>query len=77
MRTDVLHAYEDCNCLGQRQIVPLNYVFDYAFAWSPDGTRIAVKASDGVEEISAEDGDVLVLHPSGEIQGPMAWLRNP
>jgi Tol biopolymer transport system component len=36
-----------------------NRHFDWAgnVAWSPDGTRIAVRTKDGVVEISAEDGD--------------------
>lgn len=32
-------------------------------AWSPDGTRIAVRTSRHVMEVSAEDGRVLARHP--------------
>ena len=39
--------------------------FDWAgnVAWSPDGTRIAVRTEDSIVEISAEDGSVLAEHP--------------
>ena len=39
--------------------------FDWAgnVAWSPDGTRIAVRTGGSVVEISAEDGSVLAQHP--------------
>jgi hypothetical protein len=39
--------------------------FDWAgnVAWSPDGTRIAVRTSHHITEISARDGSVVARHP--------------
>lgn len=53
-----------------------NRHFDWAgnIAWSPDGTRIAVRVKDGVVEISAEDGRVLARHPqSRRTSGWLIW----
>jgi dipeptidyl aminopeptidase/acylaminoacyl peptidase len=55
-----------------------NRGFDNAgnLAWSPDGTRIAVRVRDGVVEISAEDGRVLARHPqSRRTSGWLIWPR--
>ena len=55
-----------------------NRHFDWAgnFAWSPDGTRIAVRTSDGIVEISAQDGSVLARHPQNRrTSGWLIWLR--
>lgn len=41
------------------------------FAWSPDGTRVAVGAFDRLLELSADDGTVLARHRA--IRGPLAW----
>jgi Tol biopolymer transport system component len=51
-----------------------NRHFDWAgnVAWSPDGTRIAVRTKDGVVEISAEDGRLLARHPQN--RGNSGWL---
>jgi WD40 repeat protein len=52
--------------------------FDWAgnFAWSPDGTRIAVRTSGSIAEISAEDGSVLARHPQNRrTSGWLIWLR--
>lgn len=54
-----------------------NRGFDEAgnLAWSPDGTRIAVRTATGVAEISAEDGRVLARHPySRRTSGWLIWL---
>lgn len=50
--------------------------FDWAgnLAWSPDGTRIAVRDVPGIDEISAEDGTVLARHP--HIEGWLIWPRS-
>ena len=47
--------------------------FDWAgnLAWSPDGTRIAVRTEDAVTEISAPDGQVITHHP--ENRGWLIW----
>ena len=47
--------------------------FDWAgnVAWSPDGTRIAVRTESAIVEISAEDGRVLARHP--HIGGWVVW----
>jgi hypothetical protein len=55
-----------------------NRHFDWAgnIAWSPDGTRVAVRVRDGVVEISAEDGRVLARHASNRgNSGWLIWLR--
>jgi Tol biopolymer transport system component len=55
-----------------------NRGFDNAgnLAWSPDGTRIAVRTSGGVVEVSAEDGRVLARHPQNRgNSGWLIWLR--
>jgi hypothetical protein len=55
-----------------------NRGFDNAgnVAWSPDGTRIAVRTSGGVVEISTEDGRVLARHPHNRgTSGWLIWLR--
>ena len=45
-------------------------------AWSPDGTRIAVRAWEDVVRISAEDRSVLVRHPQRRgTSGWLIWLR--
>ena len=45
-------------------------------AWSPDGTRIAVRAREDVVQISAEDRSVLVRHPQRRgTSGWLIWLR--
>ncbi|MEO6715029.1 MAG: hypothetical protein ABIM89_16600 [Mycobacteriales bacterium] len=46
----------------------------FAFAWSPDGNRVAVTSNGGIAEISATDGAVLAEHPGKKIHGPIAWL---
>lgn len=41
-------------------------------AWSPDGTRIAVRTRNHITEISANDGSVIAQHP--HIGGWLIWL---
>ena len=51
--------------------------FDWAgnIAWSPDGTRIAVRTGEGVVEISAQDGDELARHPqTRKLGGWLIWV---
>ena len=53
--------------------------FDWAgnFAWSPDGTRIAVRTREDIVEISTEDGDVLAQHPQRRrTSGWLIWLES-
>ena len=55
-----------------------NRGFDNAgnLAWSPDGTRIAVRTKRGIVEISAEDGRLLARHPQNRgNSGWLIWLR--
>jgi hypothetical protein len=49
--------------------------FDWAgnVAWSPDGTRIAVRTAGSIVEISAEDGSVLARHQHRN--GWLIWPR--
>jgi hypothetical protein len=51
-----------------------NRGFDWAgnVAWSPDGTRIAVRTRNHITEISAKDGSVIAQHP--HIGGWLIWL---
>ena len=80
-RPRTLHVYDDINCHGD--LFPLHYPAHYNFAWSPDGTRLAVTLADGFDEISATDGKVLARHqmypaPGMDfVTGPLAWLRAP
>jgi hypothetical protein len=54
--------------------VPSNYIRNWAFAWSPDGTRIAVTNEGGIAEISATNGTVLAEHEGVNDYGPLVWL---
>jgi hypothetical protein len=54
--------------------VAANFIREWAFAWSPDGKRIAVTSEGGIAEISATDGTVLAEHPGVDDYGPLAWL---
>lgn len=65
-----LHTFDH----SQSGVVPSNFVRVWAFAWSPDGRRIAVTTENGVAEISATDGALLATHRSYGLQGPLAWL---
>lgn len=67
---ETLHVYGD---LDSREVGE-DYE-QFAFAWSPDGTRIAVTTNNGIAELSAEDGHRLARHPGDEVLGPLAWLR--
>ena len=44
----------------------------HGFAWSPDGTRIAVTSGAGIAELSS-DGK-RITPPRGSGTGPLAWL---
>jgi WD40-like Beta Propeller Repeat len=63
---ETLHEFDDCGTCN-----PVKY----GFAWSPDGTRIAVTSGAGIAQLSS-DGTVLV--PAvGRERGPLAWLVKP
>jgi hypothetical protein len=47
---------------------------DFPFAWSPDGTRVAIIGGGEITEISAENGEVLARQEALNAEGPMAWL---
>ena len=78
---ETLHVYDDIDCHGD--MFPVHYPAHYNFAWSPDGTRLAVTWSGGFIEISAADGKVLARHPTYPapgtdfVTGPLAWLQAP
>lgn len=71
---ETLNVYDDYDPEGNACIVSENYHIDFPFAWSPDGTRIAVTRGGGITEISAENGEVLARHPGEGPEGPLAWL---
>ena len=77
VRADVLHVYDDVVAAGTQLVYEEDYT-RFTFAWSPDGTRIAVTGSGSVIEISADDGRVLARHPgsggNGVAGDAMAWL---
>jgi len=66
-----LHTFDFRN---PNSTVPGNFIREWAFAWSPDGKRIAVTSEGGIAEISATDGTVLAEHPGVDDYGPLAWL---
>jgi len=74
VRAETLNVYDDYNPEGNVCILPQDYHLDFPFAWSPDGTRLAVTGGGGIIEISAESGDVLARHPGEGPEGPLAWL---
>jgi hypothetical protein len=75
VRAERLWVYDD-SAGANESILSIHYLLAFPFAWSPDGTRIAVLSGGGIAEISAEDGEVLDRHdPGEEIEGPLAWLR--
>jgi WD40-like Beta Propeller Repeat len=78
VRTETLYDY-DRTRPADSTLVQSDKGTTFAFAWSPDGTRIAVAGESGVEEISAEDGQVLARHPGLGVDGhgggtDLAWL---
>jgi hypothetical protein len=77
VRADVLHVYDDVVATGTQLVYEEDYT-RFTFAWSPDGTRIAVTGSDSVVEISADDGRILARHPgsggNGVAGDAIAWL---
>ena len=77
VRTDVLHVYDDVVTAGTQLVYDEEYT-RFTFAWSPDGTRIAVTGSGSVVEISADDGRTLARHPgsggNGVAGDAIAWL---
>ena len=73
-RVEVEIVYEDDGSRGGC-ILPHHLRLDYPFAWSPDGTRIAIATGNEIHEISSSTGDVLSERLLvGGLEGPMAWL---
>lgn len=66
-----LHTFDFRNT---HSTVAGNYIRVWAFAWSPDGKRIAVTHEGGIAEISVTDGTVLTEHPGVDDYGPLVWL---
>jgi hypothetical protein len=75
LRAETLKVYDDWDPGVKLTEVADDYHLAFPFAWSPDGTRIAVTSEGGIAEISAEDGEVLARHPGEGVWGPLAWLR--
>ncbi len=78
VRTDTLHDYRRARP-ADSLLVQSDKGETFAFAWSPDGTRVAVAGEDGLEEISAVDGQVLARHPGVGVDDEghshdLAWL---
>ena len=69
---ETLHVYDD-GALNSC-ILAKHYSLSFPFAWSPDGTRIAVTQGGGIAEISTEDGEVLERDFGEAAEGPLAWL---
>jgi WD40 repeat protein len=75
VRAETLKVYDDWDPGVKVIVVADDYHVAFPFAWSPDGTRIAVTSAGGIAEISSEDGEVLARHPGEGVDGPLAWLR--
>jgi hypothetical protein len=73
VRAQTLHLYDNFG-VENVCVVSDDYHISFPFAWSPDGTRIAVTRAGGIVEISAENGEVLARHPGDGPEGPLAWL---
>ena len=74
VRGDTLRVLEcDDNC--QHGTVPSNFYVAFSFAWSPDGTRVAVNDPGVIIEVAVDDGEVLAVRAGLEAHGPLAWLR--
>ena len=77
LRSDVLHVFDDAQH-SLSHLDQYDYGDEFPFAWSPDGTRIAVGSGGGVAEISSEDGSILARHqgpdPDGHVHD-LAWMR--
>jgi hypothetical protein len=73
-RAEVLHVFDDIVAAGGQLVYEEDYD-RFAFAWSPDGTRIALAGQGGLLEISAEDGGVLARHP-GSSDVDLAWIAD-
>lgn len=61
----VLHLPADGAAADAQTLYRSDRIFDWwgNVAWSPDGTRIAVRTSDHITELSAADGSVIARHP--------------
>jgi hypothetical protein len=75
VRAETLKVYDDWDPGVELIEVADDYHLAFPFAWSPDGTRIAVTSEGGIAEISAEDGEVMARHPGEGVWGPLAWLQ--
>jgi hypothetical protein len=73
VRAETVMVYDNASYVNT-SILSTNYPLAFPFAWSPDGTRIAVLSGDGIAEISAENGEVLARHHPEAIEGPLAWF---
>jgi dipeptidyl aminopeptidase/acylaminoacyl peptidase len=73
VRAETLIVYDDD---GNRDgcILAHHLRLDFPFAWSPDGTRIAVLGRDDITEVSVGNGEILARHEAGGAEGPLAWL---
>ncbi len=65
-RSDTIYTFNDCGTCNPSR---------YGFAWSPDGTRIAVTNGADIAQLSA-DGTT-TFESLGNGSGPLAWLDEP
>ena len=78
VRADTLYDYASMRP-ADSYLMQMWYDETFPFAWSPDGTRIAVADRSGVVEISADDGQVVARHPGVGVDDEghshdLAWL---
>jgi WD40 repeat protein len=76
VRVDTLHVYDDNKDWPKNHgsLATNDDDLHFNFAWSPDGSRIAVNNRGGIAEISAENGTILVRHSGKDLHAPLAWL---
>ena len=65
-QAQTLYEFDDCGTCNPTR---------WGFAWSPDGTRIAVTNGDRIAQLSS-DGTTTYA-PLGNGAGPLAWLARP
>ncbi len=65
-QAETLYEFDDCGTCNPAR---------YGFAWSPDGTRVAVTSGTRIVQLSSDGATT--LRPLGSGSGPLAWLVKP